>query len=319
MARLVRTQVEMEGRFEERWTLVEDDAAPEYADGERLTVVGHPHPRVSAAARLSGAARFISDITLPGMLHAAVLRSPHANARVASLDLDAPPRGPGRARGDRAGRHPRPRRPAGAHRRPGLRRRRRRRGRRRYARARPSGRSRRLRPPGSRSRSSSTSTRGSPARASPRIRPRPPAATSTPPSAAAAAVVDAEYRTPAQLQNPLEPHCAVAVWEAGGLTVWSRRRASSPPATSSPRRSTSSPTTCGSCASTWAAASAASRAPAPRASWRPSSPAAAAGRCGSSTRAARRPSPPATAPPRCRRTASAPTPTARWSASRARP
>ena len=89
MARLVRTQVEMEGRYEERWTLVEEDAAPEYADGERLNVVGHPHPRVSAAARLSGSARFISDISLQGMVHAAVLRSPHANARVASLDLAA--------------------------------------------------------------------------------------------------------------------------------------------------------------------------------------------------------------------------------------
>ena len=39
--------------------------------------------------------------------------------------------------------------------------------------------------------------------------------------AAAAAVVDAEYRTPAQVQSPLETHCAVAVWEAGSLTVWS--------------------------------------------------------------------------------------------------
>ncbi len=39
--------------------------------------------------------------------------------------------------------------------------------------------------------------------------------------AGAAAVIDAEYRTPAQVQNPLETHCAVAVWEAGALTVWS--------------------------------------------------------------------------------------------------
>src|SRR6185437_10788909 len=37
----------------------------------------------------------------------------------------------------------------------------------------------------------------------------------------AAAVVEREYRTPAQMQNPLEPHCAVAMWEYGTLTVWS--------------------------------------------------------------------------------------------------
>ena len=47
MARLVRTQVEMEGRYEDRWTLVEDDATPEYDSEEALAVVGQPHhPRL---------------------------------------------------------------------------------------------------------------------------------------------------------------------------------------------------------------------------------------------------------------------------------
>src|SRR4029079_12485135 len=79
----------MEGRYEERWTLVEEDTTPEYGEGEELAVVGHPHARVSAAARVSGSARFISDIDLAGMVHAAVLRSPHANARVTALDRAA--------------------------------------------------------------------------------------------------------------------------------------------------------------------------------------------------------------------------------------
>jgi len=79
----------MEGRYEERWTLVEDDTTPEYGEDEELAVVGRPHVRVSAAARVTGSARFISDIELTGMVHAAVLRSPHANARVGSLDRAA--------------------------------------------------------------------------------------------------------------------------------------------------------------------------------------------------------------------------------------
>jgi len=57
MARLVRTQVEMEGRYEDRWTLVEDDTTPEYDPEEALAVVGHPHTRVSAAARVAGGGR----------------------------------------------------------------------------------------------------------------------------------------------------------------------------------------------------------------------------------------------------------------------
>jgi CO/xanthine dehydrogenase Mo-binding subunit len=220
MARLVRTQVEMEGRYEERWTLVEDDAAPEYADDERLNVVGHPHPRVSAAARLSGAARFISDISPQGMAHAAVLRSPHANARVGSLDLAAAAALPGvRAvigPGDIPDRDGRPvltDAPA-------------------YA--------------GAAVAAVAADTPEAAERALEALAPsfeplafvvdleealarqdftQEPSETSRgdvdAALAGAAAIVDAEYRTPAQVQNPLETHCAVAAWEAGNLTVWS--------------------------------------------------------------------------------------------------
>src|SRR5262249_61372012 len=33
-------------------------------------------------------------------------------------------------------------------------------------------------------------------------------------------VIEAEYRTPAQLQQALEPHCAVAWWTQDELSVW---------------------------------------------------------------------------------------------------
>ena len=38
---------------------------------------------------LRGEGRFVDDVTLPGLLHAALLRSPHAHARVARLDVTA--------------------------------------------------------------------------------------------------------------------------------------------------------------------------------------------------------------------------------------
>ncbi|MGZ4482636.1 MAG: xanthine dehydrogenase family protein molybdopterin-binding subunit, partial [Gaiellales bacterium] len=77
------------GRTEERWTLVEEDDTPEYDPEHPPRVVGDPAPRVTARQRVTGTAVFTSDVRLPGMLEAAVLRSPHANARVISLDLDA--------------------------------------------------------------------------------------------------------------------------------------------------------------------------------------------------------------------------------------
>jgi CO/xanthine dehydrogenase Mo-binding subunit len=89
VAKLVRTQVEMEGRFEERWVLVEpEDHIERWTSSSELSVVGVPAPRLTGPKRVSGSARFISDIALPGMLEAVVLRSPHAHARV-ELDLAA--------------------------------------------------------------------------------------------------------------------------------------------------------------------------------------------------------------------------------------
>jgi xanthine dehydrogenase YagR molybdenum-binding subunit len=87
--RLIKTEAVVEGRVEERWTLVEDDATPEYDDANPPTIIGTPTPRVTAKTRLDGSARYTSDIQLPGQLEAAVLRSPHANARVTGLDVDA--------------------------------------------------------------------------------------------------------------------------------------------------------------------------------------------------------------------------------------
>ncbi len=44
---------------------------------------------------LTGTARYTADITLPGMLHAAILRSPHGHARIRSIDTAAAARAPG--------------------------------------------------------------------------------------------------------------------------------------------------------------------------------------------------------------------------------
>ena len=49
-------------------------------------VVGQPLPRVDAYERVSGSAVYTLDLTLPGMLHAAVVRCPHAHARVLRVD-----------------------------------------------------------------------------------------------------------------------------------------------------------------------------------------------------------------------------------------
>ena len=53
------------------------------------SAIGASPPRLDAADKASGRARYADDIRLPGMLHAALLTSPHAHARILGYRLDA--------------------------------------------------------------------------------------------------------------------------------------------------------------------------------------------------------------------------------------
>src|SRR5262249_26598777 len=86
LARLIRTEKEVEGRFEEVWLLIEEDPLRQWPSGPQA-VVGRDAVRQDGPERVRGEARFTADVQLPGMLHAVMLRSPHAHARVASIDF----------------------------------------------------------------------------------------------------------------------------------------------------------------------------------------------------------------------------------------
>ena len=57
--------------------------------------VGQPLPRLEDPRFLTGAARYTADLDLPGQAHAVVLRSPHAHAEIAGIELVAASRAPG--------------------------------------------------------------------------------------------------------------------------------------------------------------------------------------------------------------------------------
>ena len=94
MARLIRTEREVEGRVEESWIVVEEDALDQWPEGP-LTTVGRPATRIDGLERVRGDARYTADVRLPGMLHTAVLRSPHAHAVATSVDLERARAAPG--------------------------------------------------------------------------------------------------------------------------------------------------------------------------------------------------------------------------------
>lgn len=75
---------------------------PETPDNEadaglwpETTVVGTRRPRVDAYERVSGTAVYPHDVSLPGMLHGAILRCPHAHAKILSIDTKAAEEMPG--------------------------------------------------------------------------------------------------------------------------------------------------------------------------------------------------------------------------------
>ena len=88
MARLIRTEKEVEGQYEEVWLVVEEDPLDQWPAGPG-DVVGRPAQRVDGRDRASGTARYTADIALPGMLHAAIVRSPYARASVKRFDATA--------------------------------------------------------------------------------------------------------------------------------------------------------------------------------------------------------------------------------------
>ena len=58
-------------------------------ESTRLDVVGRPARRKDAGEKVRGKAGYTTDISLPGMLHAKVLRSAIAHARLAGIDASA--------------------------------------------------------------------------------------------------------------------------------------------------------------------------------------------------------------------------------------
>ncbi len=63
--------------------------APESAAQPESGALGSSLRRVDAAIKTRGQAAFVDDLSVPGMLHAAVLRAEHPRARLLSLDLSA--------------------------------------------------------------------------------------------------------------------------------------------------------------------------------------------------------------------------------------
>lgn len=64
-------------------------ADPEWPKAEERRLLGQRISRLDGPAKVTGTARYTYDINRPGLLHARVLRCPHAHAKVVTLDISA--------------------------------------------------------------------------------------------------------------------------------------------------------------------------------------------------------------------------------------
>lgn len=64
-------------------------------DKDTFKVIGKYVPRVDAVEKVTGTAKFYSDMKLPGMLFGKVLRSPYAHAKIKSIDASKAKKLPG--------------------------------------------------------------------------------------------------------------------------------------------------------------------------------------------------------------------------------
>ncbi len=71
--------------------MIENQANP----AENHKVVGHATPRHDGLEKVSGETRFTADLRLPGMLHARLVLSPYAHARIKKIDGSAAMQVPG--------------------------------------------------------------------------------------------------------------------------------------------------------------------------------------------------------------------------------
>jgi CO/xanthine dehydrogenase Mo-binding subunit len=55
---------------------------------KEFKIIGTRQPKLDASERVSGRATYASDIYLPGMLHAKILRSPYPHAKVTNIDIE---------------------------------------------------------------------------------------------------------------------------------------------------------------------------------------------------------------------------------------
>src|SRR5207249_4579148 len=86
VTRILKSIEEFEGEVSESLVIVDGHDLPPARHDGGSPEIGRSRRRIDATQRVTGRARYTQDLYLAGMLHARILRSPHARARVRRID-----------------------------------------------------------------------------------------------------------------------------------------------------------------------------------------------------------------------------------------
>ena len=64
--------------------------ATDVTEAPTTNVIGAPLKRVEDPQLVTGAGKYLDDLKLPGMAHVAIVRSPHAHARIRGIRTERP-------------------------------------------------------------------------------------------------------------------------------------------------------------------------------------------------------------------------------------
>lgn len=82
----VKITIQEAGEPKEVWIEVPDTGESGWGDVSKMRYINTHMPRLDAADKVTGRAKYTSDLNLPGMLYGRILRSAHARARVLRID-----------------------------------------------------------------------------------------------------------------------------------------------------------------------------------------------------------------------------------------
>lgn len=85
----------VENGFDKEIEVEVPEGSASWTPPSESAVLGKRIVRLDAPEKVSGRAKYTYDVNLPGLLHGYILRSPHAHARIASIDVSAAEKMPG--------------------------------------------------------------------------------------------------------------------------------------------------------------------------------------------------------------------------------